>query len=250
QHATNAQKVKILQQINSLHCRIGTWFQVQLLYMPYISCLRSPSDIPSEDKAHTINLFLPSSLPLTFPCDDHLLKYEWDLHQAQANNALNDLRAVINMTYHLYKCKDAFVRGQCVNTHAHGIIYSAESRIDAISAKYTAARDALVILTSKLGKHDDWRWILKPLDRRKDVVPLKHDKGKMVGQQNISWIWKVAGVSNNQEEGLQDLLCVEWCKYQVCKTQCEVCWDLFREEMCRVLAFLEWHAGWWDTQGL
>lgn len=24
---------------------------------------------------------------------------------------------------------------------------------------------------------------------------------------------------------------------------------LLREEMCRVLLFLEWHAGWWDSRG-
>ncbi|KAG2125960.1 hypothetical protein DEU56DRAFT_872983 [Suillus clintonianus] len=192
QHATDAQKVKILQHINSLHLQL---------------------DIPSEDKAHKINLFLPSSLPPTFPCDDCLLKYEWDLRQAQANNALNDLHTVINMTYHLYKYKYAFIR-----------------------AKYTAARDAL-------------RRILKPLDRRKDAVPLKHDEGKTVGQQNISWIWKVAGVSNNQEEGLQDLLRVEWCKVQARAHRWEEEVQLLREEVCCVLAFLEWQAGWWDAQG-
>ncbi|KAG1756383.1 uncharacterized protein EDB91DRAFT_1233212 [Suillus paluster] len=223
QHATDAQKVKILQHINSLH--------LQLLYMPYVSCLRSPNDIASEDKAHKINLFLPSSLPPTFPCDNRLLKYEWDLRQAQANNALNDL------------CARA-------NTRAHGIINSAESQIDAISAKYTAARDALVILASKLGKNDDWRRILKPLDRTKDAVPLKHDKGKTVGQQNISWIWKVAGVSNNQEEGLQDSLRVEWCKARARAHQWEEEVQLLCEEMHCVLAFLEWQAGWWDAQGL
>ncbi|KAG1871548.1 hypothetical protein F4604DRAFT_1881169 [Suillus subluteus] len=210
QHATDAQKVKILQHINSLHHRIGT------------------CDIPSEDKAHKINLFLPSSLPPTFPCDDHLLKYEWDLRQAQANNALNDLRAVINMTYHLYKYKDAFVRGQHTNTRAH---------------------DTLVILASKLGKNDDWQRILKPLDRRKDAVLLKHDEGKTVSQQNISWIWKVAGVSNNQEEGLQDSLRVEWCKAWARAHWWEEEVQLLCEEMRCVLAFLEWQAGWWDAQG-
>jgi hypothetical protein len=204
QHATDTQKVKILQHINTLRRRIDTWSHVQLLYMPCVSCLRSSHDITSDDKVHKINLFLPSSLPSSFPCDVHLLRYEWDLREAQANDALSDLRTVINMTYHLYKYKDAFVRGQRANTRAQGIIRSAESRIDAISVNYTAARNALVMLASKLGKNDDWRRILKPLDRAKDAVPLKHDEGKTLGQQNISWIWKTAGVSNNQEEGLQD----------------------------------------------
>ncbi|KAG1896094.1 uncharacterized protein F5891DRAFT_983786 [Suillus fuscotomentosus] len=189
QHATDVQKLKILQHINALRRRISTWSRVQLLYMPYVSCLCSLNDIASEDKVHKIQLFLPSSLPSSFPCDNCLLRFEWDLRQAQANDALDDLRTVINMTYHLYKYKNTFVQ-----------------------AKYTAARDALIMLASKLGKNNDWQRILKPLDRAKDVVPLNHDKGKTVGQQNISWIWKTPGVSNNQEEGLQDSLHVEWCK--------------------------------------
>ncbi|KAG1717453.1 hypothetical protein EDD22DRAFT_983898 [Suillus occidentalis] len=172
QHATDVQKIKILQHINALRHRISTWSRVQLLYMPYVSCLHPPDDIASEDKVHKIQLFLPSSLPLSFPCDNCLLRYEWDLHQAQANDALDDLHTVINMTYHLYKYKNAF-------------------------------------------------WILKPLDRAKDAVPLNHNEGKMVGQQNILWIWKTPGVSNNQEEGLQDSLCVEWCKAQAWAHQWE-----------------------------
>ncbi|KAG1758273.1 hypothetical protein EDD22DRAFT_981491 [Suillus occidentalis] len=249
QHATDAQKIKILQHINALRRRISTWSRVQLLYMPYVSCLCSPDDIASEDKVHKIQLFLPSSLPSSFPCDNRLLRYEWDLRQAQANDALDDLRAVINMTYHLYKYKNAFVRGQRANTRAQGIIHSAESRINAISAKYTAARDALIMLASKLGKNDDWQRILKPLDRAKDAVPLNHDEGKTVGQQNISWIWKTPGVSNNQEEGLQDSLRVEWCKARARAHRWEEEVQLLREEMRRVLSFFEWQARWWDAQG-
>ncbi|KAG2047074.1 hypothetical protein BDR06DRAFT_985327 [Suillus hirtellus] len=242
QHATDVQKLKILQHINALHRRISTWSRVQLLYMPYISCPHSPDDIASEDKVHKIQLFLPSLLPSSFPCDNRLLRYEWDLHQAQANDALDDLRTVINMTYHLYKYKNAFVRGQHANTRAQGIIHSAESCINTISAKYTAARDALIMLASKLGKNDDWQQILKPLHRATDVVPLNHDKGKTVGQQNISWIWKTPGVPNNQEEGLQDSLHVEWCKAQVRAHQWEEEVQLLHEEMRRVLSFFEWQA--------
>jgi len=127
QHAMDTQKVKILQHINTLCHRIDTWSRIQLLYMPCVSCLRSPDDITSKDKVHKINLFLPSSLPSSFPCDVHLLRYEWDLREAQANDALSDLCTVINMTYHLYKYKDAFVRGHRMNTHTQGIIHSAES---------------------------------------------------------------------------------------------------------------------------
>ncbi|KIK32881.1 hypothetical protein CY34DRAFT_110813, partial [Suillus luteus UH-Slu-Lm8-n1] len=60
QHTTDVQKGKILQSMNTLCRRIDTWAQVQLLYMPSVSHLRSPDDIATETKAHNISLFLPT----------------------------------------------------------------------------------------------------------------------------------------------------------------------------------------------
>lgn len=203
QHATDIQKGKLLQRVNALRRRIDTWGRVQLLYMPGVSRLRSPDDIATEAKVHNINLFLPSSLSHRVPCDDRLLEHEWELRQAQAYDTLNDLRTVLNLRYHLYKYKDTFIRGQRANTRANGIITNAEHRIDALSVKYSNSRGALLNLASRLGKDDDWERRLKPLDKQKDAIPLKHDDGRMVGQQNISWIWKTSG-SNSNELGLQD----------------------------------------------
>ncbi|OJA15604.1 hypothetical protein AZE42_13549, partial [Rhizopogon vesiculosus] len=125
----------------------------------------------------------------------------------------------------------------------------ANLHIDALSAKYTASRDALVILASRLDKNEDWERILKPLDRHKDAVPLKHDDGKTLGQQNISWIWKSSGVSNNGDLGLQDSLRVEWCKARARAHRWEEEVQLLHEEMRHVIAFFEWHADWWDREG-
>ncbi|KAG1888854.1 hypothetical protein F4604DRAFT_1877293 [Suillus subluteus] len=233
QHATDIQKGKLLQ-----------W----LLYMPGVSRLRSPDDIATEAKVHNINLFLPSSLSHRAPCDDRLLEHEWELHQAQAYDTLNDLCTVLNLRYHLYKYKDTFIRGQRANTRANGIITNAEHRIDALSVKYSNSRGALLNLASRLGKDDDWERRLKPLDKQKDAIPLKHDDGRTVGQQNILWIWKTSG-SNSNELGLQDSLRVEWCKAQARAHRWEEEVELLREEMRRVIAFLDWHAGWWDMQG-
>jgi hypothetical protein len=96
-----------------------------------------------------------------------------------------------------------FIRGQRANTRANGIITNAEHRIDTLSVKYSNSRGALLNLASRLGKNDEWERSLKPLDKQKDAVPLKHNDGRTVGQQNISWIWKTSG-SNSNELGLQD----------------------------------------------
>ncbi|KAG2087448.1 uncharacterized protein F5147DRAFT_748526 [Suillus discolor] len=222
QHTTDVQKGKLLQRMNALRQRIDTWGRVQLLYMPGVSRLRLPDDVATEAKVHNTNLFLPSSLPHRVPCDDRLLKHEWELREAQVYDTLNDLRTVLNLQYHLYKYKDTFIRGQRANTRANGIINNAECRIDALSLKYSTSRGALLNLASRLGKNDNWERSLKPLDKQKDA-------------QSISWIWKTSG-SNSNELGLQDSLHVEWLQ-------------LLQEEMRRVIAFLDWHAGWWDTQG-
>ncbi|KAG1728677.1 hypothetical protein EDB19DRAFT_1897378 [Suillus lakei] len=233
----NVQKGKILQRMNTLRQHIDTWAQVQLLYMPSVSHLRSPDDIATEMKAHNISLFLLSSLPHQVLCDDHLLKHEWELHEAQAHDTPNDLHAVLNLQYHLYKYKDMFVQGQQANTQANGIINNAEHHIDTLLLKYSTARDALVNLVARLGKTDDWERTLKPLDKQRDAVPLKHDNGPTVGQQSISWIWKTSGFNSN-ELGLQDSLHVEWCKEE----EVQLLW----EEMRHIVAFLDWQAGWWD----
>ncbi|KAG2739545.1 hypothetical protein P692DRAFT_20755538 [Suillus brevipes Sb2] len=226
QHATDVQKGKILQRMNTLR-----------------------DDIATETKAHNISLFLPSSLPQRVPCDDHLLKHEWELREAQAYDTLNDLRAVLNLQYHLYKYKDTFIRGQRANTRANGIINNAEHRIDTLSQKYSTARDALVNLAARLGKTNDWERSLKPLDKQRDAVPLKHDDGRTMGQQSISWIWRTSGFDSN-ELGLQDSLRVEWCKARARAHRWEEEVQLLREEMRRIVAFLDWQAGWWDMQGL
>lgn len=204
QHATDSQQATLLQRINSLRRRIDAWSRVQLLYMPCVSRLRSFDDIATEQKVHDINLLLPSAIPAGLPCEQCLLEFEWVLREAQANDAITDIRNVVNLKYHLYKHKDAYIRGQRANTRATGVINNADNRIDALAAKYNAARNALVKLAPRLQKDNNWQLTLKPLDRTKDAVPLTQVDGTTVGQQRVSWIWKTPGVSNNSEYGLQD----------------------------------------------
>ncbi|KAG2738757.1 hypothetical protein P692DRAFT_20757584, partial [Suillus brevipes Sb2] len=248
QHATDSQQATLLQRINSLRRRIDAWSRVQLLYMPCVSRLRSFDDIATEQKVHDINLLLPSAIPAGLPCEQCLLEFEWVLREAQANDAITDIRNVVNLKYHLYKHKDAYIRGQRANTRATGVINNADNRIDALAAKYNAARNALVKLAPRLQKDNNWQLTLKPLDRTKDAVPLTQVDGTTVGQQRVSWIWKTPGVSNNSEYGLQDSLRVEWCKARARAHRWEEEVQLLNEERRRVLAFFEWQALWWEAQ--
>ncbi|KAG2126330.1 uncharacterized protein EDB93DRAFT_1243843 [Suillus bovinus] len=204
QHPTDSQQATLLQCINSLRQHIYMWSCVQLLYMPCVSRLCLSDNIAMELRVHNINLLLPLAIPTSLPCEHRLLEFKWVLWEAQANNAINNIRNVLNLKYHLYKHKDMFIRGQHANTQATGMINNADNRIDTLAAKYNAARDALIKLAPRLQKNDEWQLTLKPLDRTKDAVPLTQDDGTTVGQQQVSWIWKMPGVSNNAEYGLQD----------------------------------------------
>ncbi|KAG2054965.1 hypothetical protein BDR06DRAFT_982211 [Suillus hirtellus] len=208
-HLTNLQCLKLQDCMNILQCKVDQWCQVQ--------------------KVHTIILFLPSAIPSTLPCDEHLLNHKWDLCEAQANDALNNICSVLNMKYHLYN--------QCANTCATGIINNVDNWIDALTAKYNAVQNVLVNLVPRLHKDDNWLLTFKPLNHTKDAVPLRQDNGAMVGQQTVSWIWKTCGVSDNMDFGLQD------------SHQWEEEVQSLYEEMRHVLAFFEWQAVWWDLQG-
>ncbi|KAG2051234.1 hypothetical protein BDR06DRAFT_973945 [Suillus hirtellus] len=78
QHATDVQKGKIL----------------------HVSCLWSPDDIATETKVSSISFFLPSFLPQQVLCDDCLLKYEWDLCEAQYSTPRD---ALLNLAARLVK---------------------------------------------------------------------------------------------------------------------------------------------------
>ncbi|KAG2346925.1 hypothetical protein BDR05DRAFT_974438 [Suillus weaverae] len=224
QHATDSQQATLLQRINSLRRRIDMWSRVQLLYMPCVSQLRSSNDIATKLKVHNINLLLPSAIPTNLPCEHRLLEFKWVLQEAQANDALNDIHNVLNLKYHLYKHKDTFIRGQHANTRATGMIKNANNRIDALAAKYNAARDALIKLGPRLQKDNDWQLTLKPLDHTKDAVPL------------------------TQDDGTTDSLHVEWCKARARAHRWEEEVQLLNEERRWVLAFFEWQALWLEAQ--
>ncbi|KAG1722888.1 uncharacterized protein EDB91DRAFT_1087987, partial [Suillus paluster] len=165
---------------------------------------RSDNIPPMLNKRFTKSFYSSHLRYPNLPCEERLLNHEWDLHEAQANNALNNICCVLNMKYHLYKYKDTFIRGQRANTRTTGVINNADNLIDALAAKYNAVHNALVKLAPRLHKDDNWLLTFKPLNCAKDAVLLRQDNGATVSQQTVSWIWKTHGVSDNTEYGLQD----------------------------------------------
>jgi hypothetical protein len=97
-HPTDLQRTKLQEWSDTLQRKIKQWCKVQVLYMSmviHVCASDSASTISSqEEKLYEAKLWLPSQLKGASNkfCEEHLCRYEWELQQAQAFDALNDLR--------------------------------------------------------------------------------------------------------------------------------------------------------------
>ena len=194
---------------NALQQKINTWTAVQHLYMPAISVIRAredrdASDTTAEHPPQDFPLHLPSSLPSHTPCDLKLKQYEFRLREAQAYEALEDVRQHLRLRTHMYKYKNKHVVGQRANTRSQNLINSVQDKVNASAATYTRARDALTKLSGPLGEYQ-WQTRLLAL-APEDIRPLKEgEAGESEGRRKLSWIWKVVGVAGpSEDEGIQE----------------------------------------------
>jgi len=194
---------------NALQRKINVWMAVQHLYMPAVSAIRAREDQEASDSTverapHDLPLHLPSSLSERTPCALKLQEYEFRLREAQAYEALEDVRQHLRLRTHMYKCKDKNVIGQRANTRSQNLINRVQSKVNASAATYTRARNALTKLSSALGEHL-WRTKLLAL-APEDIRPLKEgEAGELEGKRKLSWIWKVVGITEDSEDkGVQE----------------------------------------------
>ncbi|KAH7919505.1 hypothetical protein BV22DRAFT_1108049 [Leucogyrophana mollusca] len=233
-HATDHQKARVQQLSNSLQRKIDVWTSIQVLYMPAVSLLRAAAaakvkEGDEPEKTEEIRLWLPSAVGRAVPCDRRLQDNEWQLRFAQAGDALNDVRRYVRLESYL-------------------LTKVAARRLSAAS-KYNDALAAMKALGTILGKVG-WEATFQTLaanDMRsiQDLLA-----GETEGTRTLSWIWKTAGILSkpDSDEGLQDAMRVEWCKSRARAARWSEEVELLTEERRRILAFLGWHAGWWDNQ--
>ncbi|KAG1788040.1 uncharacterized protein HD556DRAFT_1434199 [Suillus plorans] len=260
-HPTDLQRTKLQERSNILRRKIEQWSKVQLLYMPVVARLRA-SDIPTsrthstEEKVHEIELWLPSKIygdaaDPVHQCDATLCQYEWELRRAQAYDALDELRRHLRLRAHLYKFKDAHIRGQRANTRASAIIDKVESNVSVAAARYRRAWSALEHLSFALSR-TTWKEEFPKLEND-DIRGMSQGKpGQSSGNRTLSWIWKARYVFfyyfTIADTELLLALRIEWCKSRARATRWVEEVQLLREEMRRVAAYLLWHAAWWDAQ--
>lgn len=162
--------------------------------------LESVVDPPIYDTA----LYLPSSLLAITLCDPVLQRHEFRLREAQAYDALHELRQHLRLQTHMYKYKDKNVVGQRASTRQQGLINRVDRKVQISAKKYCTARTALSNLSNRVGEHM-WKARLLPL-LDDDIRRLQDDQvGTGQGKRVVSWIWRVVGVGADSEDaGMQE----------------------------------------------
>ncbi|KAF8155970.1 hypothetical protein B0H34DRAFT_783611 [Crassisporium funariophilum] len=275
QHATDKQKSKLQTQSNILRRKIDAWIAVQHLYMPALATIRTrdaEADDHDSDPTEDVSLYLPSALahtpshpralPLSclevpvVPCDVRLREMEWELRNAQASDALAELRDGLRLRSYLYIDKDRFQRGQRHNTRSRGIIDRTVVKIAAAASKYRAARLAIKGLAPVLDKvgWEDAYPLLASEDIRAmgEADPSVHvRRGPAQGRHRGSWIWtRLGDLEYMDDDLLQDDLRMEWCKGKARADRWQEEVRLLLEEMERVDRFFNYKAAEWGRHGL
>ncbi|KAG1722176.1 uncharacterized protein EDB91DRAFT_1240244 [Suillus paluster] len=253
-HTTDNQEGKTVQQSNTLRRRIDTWMRMQELYMLSLAALRvSKSSVSGSMTAapEAIKLWLPSQISRTAPCNSGLQAIEWKLQYAQGHDALRSLCSNLRAQTAILKYKDRNLRGQGANTRAQNTLKAVEARIGAAASTYEYAHKALVVLSPRVNQ-TGWHSSLRPLDRA-DVRSMTDLLwGETEGTRKLLWIWNMWGVAANEidKDNASEDMRIEWCKARAWEMHWAEEVELLKEEMRRILQFLEWDAQRWDEQGL
>ena len=174
--------------------------------MPPVANLRAQDEKEGGDvvRPFDIRLYLPSALAATTPCDPHLAECEWSLREAQALDALGELRQYLLCRSHLWYDRAKNVRGQRQGTRSWSALDTLKQRIDTAAARYRAACEALSILSKRLEKGEAWMRVYKVLqDGDIKGLTVKENEGTE-GTLITTWIWKVAGLSTENSDELQE----------------------------------------------
>ncbi|KAF4583702.1 hypothetical protein EYR40_002193 [Pleurotus pulmonarius] len=114
-HATDRQRLTVINRANSLRMKISNFYDVQKLYCPgafLIVSRANDNDSLSNatEDVGRLKLCLPSSIKTQLGCTPELRELEWELRYAQAHDALNAIRAGLHLRVSVFRYKDRFDR--------------------------------------------------------------------------------------------------------------------------------------------
>ncbi|KAJ7191675.1 hypothetical protein B0H12DRAFT_1039767, partial [Mycena haematopus] len=177
--ATALQRARtlLLGKVKALH-------DIQDNYMPGLRTwiAQQHPALPTGNNAtpETIPIYLPSSLPADCRqavCVTALVEQEDALREAQANEALHNLRAGLRTRTFAHKFKRKNLDGQGAYTKSRELLDGIEDRIRTATARYRAARAALLALRGP-GTWDGVFQELRPHDIRGMNERLLNDEEK------------------------------------------------------------------------
>ena len=258
---TSKQLADLEEKRSSLIRQILIWRPIQLAYIPHVaSLLPLLQDDTTNCGGYYSNpestpLYLPSSLPPEIrqrPELKDILEAEHRLREAQADDALADVRRLRRVIQGLWQFKKLNVSGtgNRQNTRMLHSYSRFDNKLQLSANRYRVAYTALMALDPnglwkdrlKELKHSDLRGPGRDPDNPEDA--------KTNGRFEPSWIWLVARLpkergDNQTEDEFNHSMRSEWAQ-----TRARMCrWNeerlIVQEEMRRVLAFWEWRSAWW-----
>ncbi|KAF4618086.1 hypothetical protein D9613_012669 [Agrocybe pediades] len=217
-------------------------------------------------------------------CVDGLADMEQQLRDAQLRDSLDSLRMVLRMKTRMVQFKNANIRGQRDGTRSRAMIDRVHERARVCVEKYWAARAAKLVLspsgaweqTYRVMEDGDVRGYQDPnrlrprqgragtledsqleaesaptaggsvLESNVFLLPQEREKRDGSGEtrRTLSWIWLVDG-QHSESEGDEDVLRTEWARSRARANRAREEVMLLKEEMRRILAFLDWKGKWW-----
>ncbi|KAL1740807.1 hypothetical protein HDZ31DRAFT_46736 [Schizophyllum fasciatum] len=249
---------------------------------------RNPDTLPPD--AEHVKIWLPSDLTRQEReegCVEGLAEAEVRLRVAQCTDALKDSRNRLHARRFLINERNAHGYGQRDSTRSRNVITRLDDRISRLAAKYRAARAALLCLapqdaypafrelkdedlvvdddreadgasTERLNSQGGRGSRVVGTSRKTDSTALSTRdraiaavRGADSRRNLTSWIWTaLGGPEQDTEAQIHDAVRVEWAKARARAERWEEEVNILKEEMRRVLRFLEWRADWWGSRAL
>ncbi|KAK7023733.1 CxC2 domain-containing protein [Favolaschia claudopus] len=273
------QTERISQMRRAFYVKLARFRRLQAVYMPgAVEELMEEDDARDSElpapEAEDVRLYLPSSLPPVrrIALSPTLLEREARLREGQLGDGIAKLRRALLSRTHLWDWKDIRVQGQRAGTRSAVLSQRVEENIQEIARRYRANREALIALRG-MENCVDWK-VLRDEDIRGDDVNEvdmaarrrlgrvgsttreryrskaagKKEKGGKRKKQHMSWIWTSGGGPGEDEEELREAVRIEWSRAQARRDRWTEEVMLLREEMRRVLRFLNSQALWWEQR--
>ncbi|KAJ7165262.1 hypothetical protein C8R46DRAFT_1220395 [Mycena filopes] len=265
---------KIQDRRLTLLAKLAKFRKLQAVFMPGAARLIAAEEAARDGEAlppkpEKIKLWMPHELDQNdraTGCVRGLVDIEAKLRFSQCLNALIHLRSRLHSKQFFLGFRyssSSFMQGQQQGTKANTLVVQITDRVDESAQKYRKGYSALLKLQGD--KVDRQFRPLKDSDIQMDADNGESDsaakkKLAMIGsgrgaraprmapgasRKVMSWIWTAQGGAGAGEEALHASVRVEWCRARARKLRWEEEVWLVREEMRRVVRYLDWQVQCW-----